>query len=201
MIRVLVADDQVLLRDALVAALELQPDIEVVATAGRGDEVLPRARETRPDVALLDVEMPGLDGLEVAARLRDELPDTRVVILTTYARAGYLRRATEAGAVGFVVKDAPLERTVDVLRRVHSGLRALDPSLAAAAEVAGPNPLTDRERDVLRAALGGGPVADIAGRLRLAESTVRNHLSAAIGKTGGRTRAEAARTADDNGWL
>jgi two-component system response regulator DesR len=200
-IRVLLADDQALLADALAAALDLQPDLEVVATVATGADVVPAALRTRPDVALLDVQMPGPDGLTVAARLRDELPGCRVVILTTFARTGYLRRATEAGAVGFVVKDAPLERMVDAVRRVHAGLRALDPALAAEAQVAGPNPLTGRERDVLRAALGGDPVAGIARSLRLAESTVRNHLSAAIGKTGGRTRAEAARTAEENGWL
>jgi two-component system response regulator DesR len=200
-IRVLLADDQALLVDALSAALELQPDLEVVATVTAGDDVVPAALRARPDVVLLDVQLPDADGLSVAARLRDELPQCRVVILTTFARTGYLRRATEAGAVGFVVKDAPLERMVDAVRRVHAGLRALDPSLAAETQLAGPNPLTARERDVLRAALAGDPVAGIAGSLGLAGSTVRNHLSAAIGKTGSRTRAEAARTAEENGWL
>jgi two-component system, NarL family, response regulator DesR len=200
-IRVLLADDQALLVDALAAALELQPDLQVVATVTVGDDVVPAALRTRPDVVLLDVQLPDADGLTLAARLRDELPLCRVVILTTFARTGYLRRATEAGAVGFVVKDAPLERMVDAVRRVHAGLRALDPSLAAETQLAGPNPLTARERDVLRAALAGDPVAGIAGSLGLAGSTVRNHLSAAIGKTGSRTRAEAARTAEENGWL
>jgi two-component system response regulator DesR len=200
-IRVLLADDQGLLLDALAAALDLQPDLHVVASVRSGDEVVAAARRTRPDVALLDVQMPAADGLSVAARLRDELPGCRVVILTTFARAGYLHRADEAGAVGFIVKDAPLERIVDTVRRVHAGLRAFDPDLSGQAQVAGPNPLTDRERDVLRAALGGDRVAGIARVLGLAESTVRNHLSAAIGKAGARTRAEAARAAEENGWL
>lgn len=201
MIRVLLADDQALLVDALAAALDLQPDLEVVATVRSGDEVLAAARQARPDVALLDVQMPGADGLSVTARLTAELPECRVVVLTTFARTGYLRRAVEAGAVGFVVKEAPLERMVDAVRRVHAGLRAFDPQLSARAQITGPSPLTERERDVLRATLAGDQVADIARSLRLAESTVRNHLSAAIGKTGGRTRAAAARLAEDNGWL
>jgi two-component system response regulator DesR len=200
-IRVLLADDQALLLDALAAALDLQPDLEVVAVARSGDEVPAAARRTRPDVALLDVQMPGADGLSLTARLAAEVPECRVVVLTTYARTGYLRRAVEAGAAGFVLKEAPLEDIVAAVRRVHAGLRAFDPGLAAAARLAGPNPLTARERDVLRAALTGDPVAGVAAALGLAESTVRNHLSAAIGKTGGRTRAEAARTAEENGWL
>lgn len=201
MIRVLLADDQALLVDALAAALDLQPDLEVVATVRSGDEVLAAARRARPDVALLDVQMPGADGLSVTARLTAELPECRVVVLTTFARTGYLRRAVEAGAVGFVIKEAPLERMVDAVRRVHAGLRAFDPQLSARAQITGRSPLTERERDVLRATLAGDQVADIARSLRLAESTVRNHLSAAIGKTGGRTRAAAARLAEDNGWL
>jgi two-component system response regulator DesR len=201
MIRVLIADDQALLLDALATALDLQPDLDVVATVRAGDEVVAAAERTNPDVILLDVQMPGSDGLSVATRLHAELPQCRVVILTTFARAGYLRRAIEAGAVGFVVKEAPLERIVDTVRRVHSGLRAFDADLVGQAQVVGADPLTDRERDVLRAARFGAQVAEIARSLGLAESTVRNHLSAAIGKVGGRTRAEAAHTAEQNGWL
>jgi two-component system, NarL family, response regulator DesR len=200
-IRVLLADDQALLLDALAAALDLQPDLDVVASVRSGDEVVAAARRTRPDVALLDVQMPAADGLSVAARLRDEIPGCRVVILTTFTRVGYLHRADEAGAVGFIGKEAPLERIVDTIRRVHAGLRVFDAALSGQAQAVGPNPLTDRERDVLRAALAGDRVAGIARALGLAESTVRNHLSAAIGKAGGRTRAEAARTAEENGWL
>ncbi len=200
-IRLLLADDQALVRGALAALLDLEPDLEVVSEVGRGDEVIAAAKNTRPDVALLDVEMPGLDGIEAAAALRTAVPGVRVLMVTTFGRPGYLRRAMEAGAAGFVVKDTPATQLADAVRRVHQGLRVVDPSLAAETLVAGTSPLTGRESDVLRAAREGGTVADIAKELHLSEGTVRNHLSAAIGKTGARTRAEAARIALDNGWL
>ena len=200
-IRLLIADDQALVRGALAALLDLEPDLEVVSEVGRGDEVIEAARATKPDVALLDVEMPGLDGIEAAAALRAAVPGVRVLMVTTFGRPGYLRRAMEAGAAGFVVKDTPATQLADAVRRVHQGLRVVDPSLAAETLVAGTSPLTGRESDVLRAAREGGTVADIAKELHLSEGTVRNHLSAAIGKTGARTRAEAARIALDNGWL
>ena len=200
-IRLLIADDQALVRGALAALLDLEPDLEVVSEVGRGDEVIEAAKNARPDVALLDVEMPGLDGIEAAAALRTAVPGVRVLMVTTFGRPGYLRRAMEAGAAGFVVKDTPATQLADAVRRVHQGLRVVDPSLAAETLVAGTSPLTGRESDVLRAAREGGTVADIAKELHLSEGTVRNHLSAAIGKTGARTRAEAARIAIDNGWL
>jgi two-component system response regulator DesR len=200
-IRVLLADDQALVRGALSAMLNLEPDIEVVAEVGSGDEVVPAARQTKPDVALLDVQMPGKDGLAAAAELRDNMPTCRVVVCTTFGRPGYLARAMAAGAAGFVVKDAPPEQLVDAVRRVHSGLRVVDPALAAESLARGASPLTDRERDVLTTARDGGTVADVSKALHLSEGTVRNHLSSAIGKTGARTRAEAARIAEDCGWL
>jgi two-component system response regulator DesR len=200
-IRLLIADDQALVRGALAALLDLEPDLDVVSEVGRGDEVIEAAKNARPDVALLDVEMPGLDGIEAAAALRTAVPGVRVLMVTTFGRPGYLRRAMEAGAAGFVVKDTPATQLADAVRRVHQGLRVVDPSLAAETLVAGTSPLTGRESDVLRAAREGGTVADIAKELHLSEGTVRNHLSAAIGKTGARTRAEAARIALDNGWL
>ncbi|MFG1624862.1 MULTISPECIES: response regulator transcription factor [unclassified Kribbella] len=200
-IRLLIADDQALVRGALAALLDLEPDLDVVSEVGRGDEVIAAAKATTPDVALLDVEMPGLDGIEAAAALRTAVPGVRVLMVTTFGRPGYLRRAMEAGAAGFVVKDTPAAQLADAVRRVHQGLRVVDPSLAAETLVAGTSPLTGRESDVLRAAREGGTVADIARELHLSEGTVRNHLSAAIGKTGARTRAEAARIALDNGWL
>ncbi|MFK4087854.1 response regulator transcription factor [Kribbella sp. NPDC020789] len=200
-IRLLIADDQALVRGALAALLDLEPDLEVVSEVGRGDEVVAAAKASTPDVALLDVEMPGLDGIEAAAALRGAVPGVRILMVTTFGRPGYLRRAMEAGAAGFVVKDTPAAQLADAVRRVHQGLRVVDPSLAAETLVAGTSPLTGRESDVLRAAREGGTVADIAKELHLSEGTVRNHLSAAIGKTGARTRAEAARIALDNGWL
>jgi two-component system, NarL family, response regulator DesR len=200
-IRVLIAEDQGMVRGALAALLALEGDITVVAEVGRGDEVVPRALEGRPDVALLDIEMPGLDGLAAAAVLAERLPACRVIILTTFGRPGYLRRAMESGALGFVVKDAPAERLADAVRRVAEGQRVVDPALAAETLAGGPSPLTGRERDVLVAARGGATVADIAARLHLSDGTVRNYLSAAIAKTGVRNRAEALRVADEKGWL
>lgn len=173
----------------------------MVAQVGSGEEVLSAALEHRPDVALLDVEMPGLDGIAAATRLRARLPATRVLIVTTFGRPGYLRRALQAGAAGFVVKDTPAAQLADAVRRVHAGLRVVDPALATDSLVAGESPLTARETEVLLAARDGSPVASLARRLFLSEGTVRNHLSAAIGKTGSTKRAEAVRTAEGNGWL
>jgi two-component system response regulator DesR len=201
MIRLLLADDQELIRSALAALLSLEEDFEVVATVGRGDEVVVAAKAHRPDVALLDIEMPGLDGLAAAAVLAQELPECRSLILTTFGRPGYLRRAMESGARGFVVKDAPAEQLSDAIRRVASGERVVDPFLAAATLAHGACPLTPRERDVLVAARSGATVAEIAEKLFLSEGTVRNYLSAATVKTGGRNRAEAVRAADERGWL
>ncbi|ATO17017.1 DNA-binding response regulator [Micromonospora sp. WMMA2032] len=200
-IRLLLADDQALVRGALAALLSLEPDLTVVAEVSRGDEVVPEALRTRPDVALLDVEMPGLDGVAAAAALRGALPACRVLVVTTFGRPGYLRRAMEAGANGFVVKDTPARQLADAVRRVHAGLRVVDPTLAAETLATGSSPLTERETEVLRTARGGGTVAELAATLHLSEGTVRNHLSSAIGKTGARNRADAVRVAEANGWL
>ncbi len=200
-IRLLLADDQALVRGALSALLDMEADLTVVAEVARGDEVVAAARGSRPDVALLDVEMPGLDGIAATAELRAALPSCRVLMVTTFGRPGYLRRALRAGAAGFVVKDTPATQLADAVRRVHSGLRVVDPALAAESLTRGESPLTERETQVLRAARGGGTISDIARHLALSEGTVRNHLSSAIGKTGARTRAEAALLAEDSGWL
>ena len=201
MIRLLIADDQALVRGALSALLGLEHDIEIVAEVGRGDEVVATALTSHPDVALLDIEMPGLDGLEAAALLRAQVPGCRVLMVTTFGRPGYLKRAMQAGASGFVVKDTPAAQLADAVRRVAQGLRVVDPALAADSLVQGDSPLTERESDVLSTARTGGSIADIARILHLSEGTVRNHLSSAIGKTGGRSRADAARIAEENGWL
>ncbi len=189
------------MRGALALLLGMEDDIEVVAQVGAGDEIVDAALAARPDVALLDIELPGRSGLDAAADLRRECPDCRVLILTTFGRPGYLRRAMEAGAAGFLVKDGPVEELAEAVRRVLRGETVIDPALAAAALSAGPNPLTGREADVLKASVDGATVADIAGRLHLSESTVRNYLSAAIGKTGTRNRMEAVREARRQGWL
>jgi two-component system, NarL family, response regulator DesR len=201
MIRILLAEDQGMMRGALATLLGMEDDIEVAAQVSSGDQVVPEALATRPDAALLDIEMPGRSGLDAAAELRNKLPSCRVIILTTFGRPGYLRRAMEAGASGFLIKDGPVEDLADAIRKVMAGQQVIDPALAAAALSAGPNPLTDRERDVLNAASDGATVADIASRLFLSESTVRNYLSSAIGKTGSRNRIEAVRAARGNGWL
>jgi len=200
-IRLLLADDQALVRGALSALLGLEPDLEVVAEVGTGADVLAAAQRTRPDVALLDVEMPGLDGIAATAALRGALPATKVLIVTTFGRPGYLRRALQAGASGFVVKDTPATELADAVRRVYAGLRVVDPKLATDSLLAGESPLTQRETEVLQAARDGSSVAIIAARLFLSEGTVRNHLSAAIGKTGSANRTEAVLTAESNGWL
>ena len=200
MIRVVVAEDQALVLGALVALLEIESDIEVVARAGDGAEAVAAVMQHTPDVLLTDIEMPHLSGLEVAAELQKRGSRTRVIIVTTFARAGYLRRALEAGASGYLLKDSPPEVLADAVRRVHGGLRAIDPTLAADAWTA-PDPLTDRERQALRLAADGVKSADIAVALNLSEGTVRNYLSEAMTKVGASTRLEAARIARDKGWL
>ncbi|MFF7384029.1 response regulator [Streptomyces griseoluteus] len=200
-IRLLLAEDQGMMRGALALLLGMEDDIEVVAQVAAGDAIVAAALEHRPDVALLDIELPGLSGLDAAALLRERVPGCRVLILTTFGRPGYLRRAMEAGAAGFLVKDGPVEELARAVRRVLAGETVVDPVLAAAALSAGPNPLTGRECEVLTASVDGATVADIAARLHLSESTVRNYLSSAIGKTGTRNRAEAVREARQRGWL
>jgi two-component system, NarL family, response regulator DesR len=200
-IRVLLADDQHLVRGALAALLALEPDLEVVAQVGDGAAAVEAAVARAPDVALLDIEMPVLDGLAATALIRAQAPEVRVLILTTFGRPGYLRRAMDAGARGFVVKDAPAARLALAVREVHRGGTVVDPELAVASLETATSPLTDRERDVLRAGRDGATVAEIAARLGLSEGTVRNYLSGAIGKTGARNRTEAARTAYEHGWL
>jgi two-component system response regulator DesR len=200
-IRVLIAEDQTMVRGALRALLDLEEDIEVVAEVGRGDAVVDAARAASPDVALLDIEMPGGDGIEAARALAAALPGCRAVVLTTFGRPGFLRRAMEVGAAGFLVKDAPVAELARAIRAVVAGQRVIDRELAAAALAIGATPLSAREADVLRAAADGATVADIARRLFLSEGTVRNYLSSAIGKTGARTRVEAARVAEEKGWL
>jgi len=200
-IRLLIADDQALVRGALAALLGLEPDIEVVAQVGRGDEVVEAARSSDADVALLDIEMPGLDGIAAASLLRSEVPGCRALMVTTFGRPGYLARAMQAGASGFVVKDTPAAELANAVRRVSEGLRVVDPQLAAESLAQGDSPLTERETDVLAAARDGGSIADIARTVHLSEGTVKNHLSSAIGKTGGRNRADAVRVAVERGWL
>lgn len=201
MIRVLLAEDQAMVRGAISALLSREKDIEVVAEVARGDEVVKAALATQPDVALLDIEMPGSDGLAAAQALQNALPTCRSVILTTFGRSGYLRRAMESGAVGFLLKDAPASELDLALRRVMKGERVVDPDLALAALSEGNNPLTNREREVLAAALSGASLEAIATQLFLSEGTVRNHLSAAMQKLGARNRMEAARLAEQKGWL
>lgn len=199
MIRLLLVDDQTLLREALVTLLRLENDLEVAGSAGDAASALAMAGRLRPDVVLLDIQMPGRDGLEVVAELR--ALGCRVLVLTAFGRAGYLQRAAAAGAAGFVLKDSTPENLVEAIRRVHAGLHVLDPAVAAESWRAGPSPLTPREREILLAAADGGTVADLARRFGLSDGTVRNHLSAAIGKTGARRRAEAVRIAEARGWL
>jgi two-component system response regulator DesR len=200
-VRVLLAEDQAMVRGALFALLSLEEDIEIVAEASRGDEVLPAALDALPDVALLDIEMPGGDGLEAASIMHQRLPSCRVIILTTFGRSGYLRRAMESGAVGFLLKDAPASELAKAIHGAMNGERVVDPALAAAALSDGDNPLTAREREVLSASEGGATIEDIAARLYLSEGTVRNYLSTAIKKLGVRNRVEAAHLAQEKGWL
>lgn len=211
MIRLVVADDQAILRSGLVALLHLESDLEVVGEAADGAGALAAVAEHRPDVLLLDVQMPAgvtaegeegpADGIEVAEALRGRDGAPRIIVLTTFGRAGYLRRTMEAGAHGFMVKDTPVEQLVDAVRRVDQGLRVVDPELAAQSLAVGASPLTAKETEVLQAVATGGTTASIARSLFLSEGTVRNHLSAVIGKLGITNRAEAVRTASDNGWI
>jgi two-component system, NarL family, response regulator DesR len=201
MIRVLLAEDQAMVRGALAALLAREQDIEVVAEVARGDVVVEAALATRPDVALLDIEMPGGGGLAAAQALQKALPACHSVILTTFGRSGYLRRAMQSGAVGLLLKDAPAAELAIALRRVMKGERVVDPELALSALSEGNNPLTPRERDVLSAALFGASLTEIAARLILSEGTVRNHLSTAMQKLGAHNRMEAARLAEQKGWL
>ncbi len=200
-IRVLLAEDQGMVRGAIAALLRMEGDIEVVAEVARGDEVLPAALNSQPDVALLDIEMPGGDGLSAAATLHEKLPACRIMILTTFGRSGYLREAMESGAVGFLLKDAPAAQLAVAIRRMMAGERVVDPEFAMTALSEGNNPLTQREREVLAASLHGASVADIAAKLVVSEGTVRNHLSEAIQKMGAHNRVEAARLAEARGWL
>jgi two-component system response regulator DesR len=200
-IRVLIAEDQAMVRGALASLLALEPDIEIVAEVERGDAVLAAAVAAAPDVALLDIEMPGMDGISVAGALARELPATRVLILTTFGRPGYLRRALENGASGFLLKDAPAGELAGAVRSGVAGGRAIDPGLAAAAITEGESPLTQREHEVLAAAAGHDTAGDIAAALHLSEGTVRNYLSAAIRKLGARNRREAIDRAVEKGWL
>jgi two-component system response regulator DesR len=200
-IRIVIADDQSLVRGALASLLSLEPDFDVVGQVGRGDEVLALVQRTGATVALLDVEMPGLDGLSAARLLRDSGTGCRSLIVTTFGRPGYLRRALESGASGFVVKDTPSDQLADAVRRVAAGLRVVDPALATESLVTGRSPLSTRETDVLLSLRTEGSIADVARAMHLSEGTVRNHLSSAIGKTHARNGSEAVRIAADNGWL
>ncbi|MDO4887834.1 MAG: response regulator transcription factor [Actinomycetaceae bacterium] len=200
-IRILVVDDQSLVCGAIAAMLDLEDDFEVIGQASDGQQALALMEGTDVDVVLTDVEMPGMDGIELATEIRRRMPGVKVLIVTTFGRPGYLRRAMEAGAVGFIVKDAPSDSLASSVRKVVGGQRVVDPDLAAESLAAAMNPLTSREQEVLRAALDGGTAADIARTLCLSQGTVRNHLSAGIQKTGARTRTEAALIARDNGWM
>jgi len=201
-IRLLLADDQHLIRAGLAALLNLEDDLEVVHQLPDGTGVVEAVREHRVEVAVLDIEMPEIDGITATQHITDAFgTEVAVLILTTFGRAGYLQRAMAAGASGFMVKDAPADQLAEAIRTVHSGGKAVDPTLAAEALSTGANPLTDREREVLQAALSGASVKAIAARVQLSAGTVRNHLSSAIGKTQTSNRSEAARTAQLNGWL
>jgi two-component system response regulator DesR len=201
MIRILIAEDQAMVREAIAGLLDLEDDIEVVAQVGRGDEVLAAAHACEPDVALLDIEMPGASGLEVLGRLAAQRPGCRILILTTFGRPGYLRRAMEGGAAGFLLKDAPIAQLALAIRRAVAGERIVDPGLAAAALSEGPSPLTEREQEVLVASRQHATVAQVALSLHLSPGTTRNHLSAIMGKLGAHSRIEALRIAEEKGWL
>ena len=200
-ITLLLADDQAMIRGALGALLDLEEDLTVVGEASDGRSAVDEATRLRPDVCLMDIQMPGLDGIEATRVLLKASPETRVLIVTTFARPGYLRAALDAGASGFVVKDAPAERLADAVRRVHAGQRVVDPALAEATLFEGASPLTEREQQVLRLSADGRSAAAIAAEVFLSPGTVRNHLSSAIGKTGAENRAQAARIARDKGWI
>jgi len=204
-IRVALADDQAMVRGALATLLSLEDDLDVVGQADDVASAIAIARDLRPDVLLMDVQMPGgdgaNDGIAAVARIKEVAPATRVVIVTTFGRPGYLQRAMQTGALGFMVKDAPVDRLADAVRRVHAGMLVVDPDLAAQSLSVGNSPLSGKESEVLAAAAGGGDTTDIAGRVHLSPGTVRNHLSNAIGKLGAANRAEAVRIATDNGWI
>lgn len=200
-IRLLLADDQALVRGAVSALLSLEADIDVVGEASDGAEAVRLASELRPDVCLMDIQMPGMDGITATDALRVASPETRILIVTTFARPGYLKSALDAGASGFVVKDIPAAQLADAVRRVHAGLRVVDPALAEASLFDGANPLTDREAQVLRISADGRPAARIATDVFLSAGTVRNLLSSAIGKTGATNRAQAAQIAHEKGWI
>jgi two-component system, NarL family, response regulator DesR len=201
LIEVLIAEDQAMVLGALASLLALEDDISVVAEVSRGDEVVAVALDRRPQIALLDIEMPGRSGLDVASDLSEQLPGCRVLILTTFGRPGFLRRAMEAGAAGFLLKDAPASQLAEAIRRAAAGERVVDPGLAAAALSEGASPLTPREREVLCAARAGATIVELAKSLHLSPGTTRNHLSAAMQKIGASTRAEAICVADEKGWL
>lgn len=201
MIKVLLAEDQAMVRGALAALLTLEGDLQIVAEVGRGDEVVKAAQLSQPDVALLDIEMPGQDGLSAAAELHRQMPQCRIMILTTFGRPGYLRQAMQSGVVGFLLKDAPSAQLARAIRRAVAGERVVDPELAMAALSDGANPLTTRERSVLSASLNGASITEIATSLALSDGTVRNYLSEAIQKLGVHNRIEAARLAQERGWL
>jgi two-component system, NarL family, response regulator DesR len=201
MIRVLLAEDQAMIRGALAALLSAEPDIEVVAQAARGDEAVSEALGIQPDVVLLDIEMPGMNGLAAAAELSVRLPECRVLILTVFGRPGYLRRAIDSGVAGFLLKDSPPDELANAIRRVAAGERVIDPKLAVAALAEGTSPLTLRERDVLALSVRGTSVQEVAQTLHLTNGTVRSYLSIAIQKLNARNRVEAARIAEEKGWL
>jgi two-component system response regulator DesR len=201
MIRVLLAEDQAMVRGALAALLNREQDITIVAEVARGDEVAAAALQARPDVALLDIEMPGATGIEAAGALHAQLPICKVLILTTFGRPGYLRRAMGQGVVGFLVKDAPASQLATAIRRAVAGELVVDPLLASAALSEGDNPLTERERSVLQLVQHGGGNEEIAAALALTEGTVRNYLSTAMQKLHASTRIEAALRAEQKGWL
>lgn len=201
MISIVIAEDQTMMRSALTTLLELEEDLTVLAGVWRGDEVGGAVREHTPDVALLDIEMPGKSGLDAIGDVRRESPRTAIIVVTTFGRAGYLRTAMDAGARGFLVKDNPVSQLADSIRRVVAGEAVVDQLLAAQALSTGENPLRDREVEVLAASDGGIPIAEIAGQLHLSPATVRNYLSAAIGKLGARNRAEALQQARRSGWV
>jgi len=200
-IRVLLAEDQAMVRGALATLLDLETDMEVVAQVARGDEVVDAVTTSEPDVAVLDIEMPGMSGLDACAALIRARPATRVLIVTTFGRPGYLRRAMEAGASGFLLKDAPAAQLADAIRRAANGERIVDPGFAAEALSEGANPLTRREQEVLAAARDHATVGELSAGLHLSQGTVRNHLSAAIQKLGAQNRADAVRIAELKGWL
>ena len=201
MIRVLIAEDMHMIRGALVALLRLEKDIDVVAELDRGDTIVATALKARPDVAVIDIDLPGLDGLSAAASLREKLPSCQTLVLTGLSQPGNLLRALKVHVKGFLLKDAPASALANAIRSVAAGLRVLDPELVAAAVETGASPLSDRETDVLRAAMSGRSTEEIGSLLNLSPATVRNYLSNAISKLGARNRMDAVRIAEEAGWL